>query len=92
MRPRPLVLALLLGLGGLLSAATPAQNLPNLTYATVDGTPLRLDLYRPPNPTAPTPVVLWIHGGGWCAGARRSPVTPPRWCKPASPSPPCSTG
>lgn len=70
MRPRPLVLALLLGLGGLLSAATPAQNLPNLTYATVDGTPLRLDLYRPSNPTAPTPVVLWIHGGGWCAGAR----------------------
>jgi len=70
MTRRPLVLALLLSLGGLLSAPTPAQNLPNLTYATVDGVPLRLDLYRPSNPTEPTPVVLWIHGGGWCAGAR----------------------
>ncbi len=28
----------------------------------------RLDLYRPPAPTGPLPVILWIHGGGWLSG------------------------
>ncbi|MCU0756841.1 MAG: alpha/beta hydrolase [Xanthomonadales bacterium] len=70
MTRRPLAIALLLALSGMAPGPSLAQNLPNLTYATVDGTPLRLDLYRPTGATAPTPVVLWIHGGGWCAGAR----------------------
>jgi acetyl esterase/lipase len=51
-------------------AAATAQTFPNLTYATVAGSPLRLDLYLPTGTAAPTPVVLWVHGGGWCAGAR----------------------
>jgi len=28
----------------------------------------KLDLYLPPTGTAPRPVVIWIHGGGWRAG------------------------
>ena len=28
----------------------------------------RLDLYRPPKPDGPLPVILWIHGGGWLSG------------------------
>lgn len=40
----------------------------NITYATVNGTDLQLDIYRPDNYTGDLPVVIWIHGGGWQAG------------------------
>ncbi len=51
-------------------AAAPAYaqvTFPNLTYATLDGHPLQLDLYLPAG-TGPFPIVLWIHGGGWSGG------------------------
>lgn len=35
-------------------------------FATVDGTTLGLDLYRPAE--ADAPVVLYVHGGGWRSG------------------------
>lgn len=38
----------------------------DLTYATVDGEDLRLDIYRPAEPGAP--VVVYAHGGGWSIG------------------------
>lgn len=41
-----------------------------LTFATVDGTPLRCDVYRPEAVTDATPVVLFLHGGGWVLGDR----------------------
>lgn len=44
--------------------------LTGLEYARVDGQSLRLDLYRPAPAATPPAVVLWVHGGGWCAGAR----------------------
>jgi acetyl esterase/lipase len=40
----------------------------DLMYATVDGTQLRLDIYRPVGPD--TPVVVYAHGGGWTRGDR----------------------
>ncbi|GHJ41735.1 alpha/beta hydrolase [Streptomyces sp. TS71-3] len=40
----------------------------DITYATVDGTELRLDVYRPAEPGSP--VVLYAHGGGWTRGGR----------------------
>jgi acetyl esterase/lipase len=43
---------------------------PDLAYATVDGTELCLDIYRPAEPG--TPVVLYLHGGGWTRGDRRA--------------------
>ncbi len=43
---------------------------PNLTYATLDGHPLMLDLYMPTTGTGPFPLVVWIHGGGWSGGER----------------------
>jgi acetyl esterase/lipase len=61
---------ILLGGFALFTPNTQAQTVANVTYATVGTTPLRLDLYLPPASASPTPVVLWIHGGGWCAGAR----------------------
>ncbi len=33
----------------------------------------RLDLYLPPKADAPTPLVIWIHGGGWEAGNKDNP-------------------
>lgn len=51
------------------SQALHAQTAPNIEYANVAGQSLRLDLYLPTS-GGPHPVVVWIHGGGWCAGAR----------------------
>src|SRR5689334_1441627 len=47
----------------------------DLTYATVDGVDLRLDLYRAEPPASTTadgasPVVVYVHGGGWTHGDR----------------------
>lgn len=49
----------------------------DITYATVEGRSLKLDLYLPEAPAdgaAPKPdkrpVVVWIHGGGWEGGSK----------------------
>ena len=43
-------------------------------FAEVDGTRLRLDIYRPadddPDDDGPRPAVIQVHGGGWFAGSR----------------------
>ena len=43
------------------------------TFATVDGEQLKLDLYLPQSDTPP-PLVVWIHGGGWRQGSKKSPA------------------
>jgi acetyl esterase/lipase len=40
----------------------------DITFATVDGTALKLDLYLPDN--APAGLIVWVHGGAWRAGSR----------------------
>ena len=43
----------------------------NLEYAQVKGVSLKLDLYRPvTKPSAPMPLVIWVHGGGWKTGTK----------------------
>jgi len=43
----------------------------DLEYAQVKGLSLRLDLYRPSaRPSAPMPLVIWVHGGGWKTGTK----------------------
>jgi acetyl esterase/lipase len=43
----------------------------NITVAAPVGfRPLHLDLHLPPGADGPSPVVLWIHGGGWREGSR----------------------
>jgi acetyl esterase/lipase len=68
-----------LALGCLLAAPlAAAPKLPDgvevirdLEYAQVKGLSLKLDLYRPATkPSAPMPLVIWVHGGGWRNGSK----------------------
>lgn len=43
----------------------------DVTYKTVDGVDLKLDIYRP-DTNATTPVVIYTHGGGWVTGDKGS--------------------
>jgi acetyl esterase/lipase len=46
---------------------------PGIPYASIPGArPLELDLYLPPDPGAPAPVVVFLPGGGWRMGSRHS--------------------
>ena len=47
----------------------------NITYTTVGGTPLTMDIYQPPDmkPTDKLSCLLQIHGGGW-SGGDKEPV------------------
>src|SRR5687768_3675616 len=69
------VVALLLTLCGEARAQTPPANVqfePDLTYATVDGEELKMNLARPKEGKGPLPCVVVIHGGGWAAGNRKA--------------------
>jgi acetyl esterase/lipase len=49
----------------------PRQNVRltrDVTYATVDGKDLKLDIYEPATKDRERPVVVYIHGGGWFGG------------------------
>jgi acetyl esterase/lipase len=51
-----------------LAAQTPT--FPDVTYATVGPSALKLDLYIPSTGTAPYPTLIYIHGGGWQGGSK----------------------
>ena len=66
----------------LFSLAVPAaaQTLPahyrqtnNIPYVTGGQSRQWLDLYHIPTATNPTPVVVWLHGGGWLSGNENLP-------------------
>ncbi|MGY2078484.1 alpha/beta hydrolase fold domain-containing protein [Modestobacter sp. SYSU DS0657] len=47
--------------------------LAGVPYAAVPGwRPMELDLYLPADATGPVPVVVFLHGGGWRLGSRRT--------------------
>ena len=49
----------------------------NITFATVNGRDLKLDLYTPHGVRGPLPLVIWVHGGGWFRGSRSPcPIAP----------------
>jgi len=41
---------------------------PNITYLRAGGVELKLDVYQPQGASAPTPTVVYMHGGGWTNG------------------------
>ncbi len=43
-----------------------------IEFAKPDGHSLLLDLYLPENRSEPVPVVVFVHGGGWKNGSRKS--------------------
>jgi len=45
----------------------------DILYKVVDGVELYLDLYLPENATNP-PLIMWMHGGAWMYGDRKSPI------------------
>ena len=48
--------------------------IPNLTYHVASNQENKLDLYIPRDATSPTPVLMYIHGGGWVGGTKESSV------------------
>ena len=40
----------------------------DITYCTVDGVDLKMDMYFPKGTTGITPLAVFIHGGGWSKG------------------------
>jgi acetyl esterase/lipase len=44
----------------------------DITYLRASGVDLKLDVYRPSNATDPTPVLMFMHGGGWTSGSKTS--------------------
>ena len=48
--------------------------LPNVTYSTASNWDSTADLYLPRGADAPTPVLMYIHGGGWVGGTKESSV------------------
>ncbi|QVL32491.1 alpha/beta hydrolase [Telmatocola sphagniphila] len=53
-----------------------AKSEKNLAYG--DHEREKLDLFLPPASAKPTPLVIWVHGGGWEAGSKEgnNPVNP----------------
>lgn len=47
-----------------------SQVLKDVTYCTNDGVDLKMDVYFPWRPAGPSPVVMFVHGGGWVAGTK----------------------
>lgn len=50
----------------ILATARNAQR--DITYCTVNGVDLKMDIYSPKNANGTTPLVVFIHGGGWSSG------------------------
>ncbi len=50
-------------------AASATREYHGITYATVDGHALQLDLFQAASAT-PTPVFVFVHGGSWAGGTR----------------------
>lgn len=45
----------------------------DITYASIEGRDLRLDVYVPQRSTGrPIPAVVWVHGGGWRGGSKNN--------------------
>ena len=47
---------------------------PNMTYHTANNRDSKVDLYLPRGTEGPTPVLIYIHGGGWRGGSKEGSV------------------
>lgn len=44
----------------------------DVTYCTADGVALKMDIYYPTNAQGSVPAAMYVHGGGWTSGDKRS--------------------
>ena len=47
---------------------------PDIVYGSSNNTPLKLDVWYPNANNAPTPTLVYIHGGGWIFGTKESQI------------------
>ena len=47
---------------------------PNVTYGVANNRENNVDLYLPRETDGPTPVLMYIHGGGWVGGSKEANV------------------
>ena len=50
-------------------------SLADITYFTAGNVELKLDVHRRWGATGPQPALIYIHGGGWIGGSKRSAVS-----------------
>lgn len=67
--PVGLALVVAISLAGAGSAEETKPTHVDITYATIDGTELKLDLYLPAGATKPK-LIVWVHGGAWRSGSK----------------------
>jgi acetyl esterase/lipase len=72
-RKTTFLFALIVGVSFDLEALAVGTNpaLKELTFATVEGTELKLDLMMPKAGEAPAGLIVWVHGGAWRGGSRK---------------------
>ncbi|HWS00091.1 MAG TPA: alpha/beta hydrolase, partial [Prolixibacteraceae bacterium] len=70
----PTVAAVYTGLDPLIVKTPPVpenvEAIKNIEYKKINERSLQLDLYKPRTMTAPAPLLVFIHGGGWRGGDR----------------------
>ncbi|HEY4364999.1 MAG TPA: alpha/beta hydrolase [Bryobacteraceae bacterium] len=55
-------------------AANEYQVYPNVTYLTMGGVELKMDVYKRRTATAPQPTIVYMHGGFWVAGNKEGAI------------------
>jgi acetyl esterase/lipase len=59
-------------LTGFINAQSNSTVIKDLTYASIGGRDLKLDLYMPSNAINPY-LIVWVHGGAWHSGTKDNP-------------------
>lgn len=72
-------LAVISGFAPVSVKAAPPQVIRDIEYAQPNGSALTLDVYRPSAGLAPAPVVVFVHGGGWKNGSKKSAEKTAAW-------------
>lgn len=67
-----------LSLPGYLANPDPGKPTYTVTYATLAGQQLHLDVWQAASPAPDRPAVVWVHGGGWVSGDRAYDALP-KW-------------
>jgi acetyl esterase/lipase len=58
-------------------SAPATRTVLDVVYKTVGAKPLKLDIYLPDQSAVSSPLIVWIHGGGWREGSKSGvPILP----------------